>query len=325
MGFTNDSTDGHTNSLYSTRAFIQIAGFTFGKATSFFDFVSTAAVAYNAGFMYTPDTGDGGHMVAAYTAQFGNGLSATISAEQERRRGIDYLGSVRHGRRRAMRCGGYRRRRHSAGLRRQPPYRSGLGFGAVVGCGAAVRCVVLRTGAQTGLVEWNGHPSDEWGWAASAGLRLNAPMFGAGDYFQFGAVYSEGAVRFAALNTSANTFVFSGQSMGISLINDGGFTGTAASARHLRADDRLERLRFVRAFLDPGLRTSLYGSYLDISRSDGLNNAMCTAAGGTTGLYNLTATAATCGRVVATLTPAAGRSVAGPSGTSRGTCMSVLT
>ena len=33
----------------STRGFIQIAGFTFGKATSYFDFVSTAAVAYNAG------------------------------------------------------------------------------------------------------------------------------------------------------------------------------------------------------------------------------------------------------------------------------------
>ena len=60
MGFTNDSTgnagtdpgDAHANQLYSTRAFIQIVGFTFGKATSFFDFVSTAAVAYNAGFMW---------------------------------------------------------------------------------------------------------------------------------------------------------------------------------------------------------------------------------------------------------------------------------
>jgi hypothetical protein len=28
-----------------------VAGFTLGKATSFFDFASTAAVAYNAGFV----------------------------------------------------------------------------------------------------------------------------------------------------------------------------------------------------------------------------------------------------------------------------------
>src|SRR5262245_26190820 len=52
LGYTQDSVDNGTaatlftgagnTSLYATRAFIQIAGFTFGKATSFFDFVSTA-------------------------------------------------------------------------------------------------------------------------------------------------------------------------------------------------------------------------------------------------------------------------------------------
>src|SRR4051812_31953158 len=41
--------------VYITRGFIQIAGFTFGKATSFFDFISSAAVAYNAGFTHSPD------------------------------------------------------------------------------------------------------------------------------------------------------------------------------------------------------------------------------------------------------------------------------
>jgi hypothetical protein len=292
MGFTNDSTDGHTNSLYSTRAFIQIAGFTFGKATSFFDFVSTAAVAYNAGFMYTPDTGDGGHIVAAYTAQFGNGLSATISAEQERRRGIDYLGLVATG---------------TGAIAAADIGNAGILQGFVGNVrvdqawGSAQLSAAIQpsstsyygAGAQAGLVEWNGHPSDEWGWAVSAGLRLNAPMFGAGDYFQFGAVYSEGAVRFAALNTSANTFVFSGQSMGISLVNDGGFTGTAVAPGIFEQTTAWSVYGSYEHFWTPALRTSLYGSYLDVSRSDALNNAMCTAAGGTTGLYNLTATVAT--------------------------------
>ena len=68
-----------------TRGFIQIAGFTFGKATSFFDIYPGASFAYNAGNVYTPDTGDAGKMLAAYTAQFGNGFSATISVEQNRR------------------------------------------------------------------------------------------------------------------------------------------------------------------------------------------------------------------------------------------------
>ena len=35
-----------------------------------------------------PDTGDAGKMLAAYTAQFGNGVSGTIALEQSRNRGV---------------------------------------------------------------------------------------------------------------------------------------------------------------------------------------------------------------------------------------------
>jgi hypothetical protein len=63
------------------RAFIQFAGFTFGRAQSFFDLFS-----YGGGMSYlnvrtAGDTGASGANVWAYTAQFGNGYSATISAE----------------------------------------------------------------------------------------------------------------------------------------------------------------------------------------------------------------------------------------------------
>ena len=66
----------------SNRAFIQFAGFTFGISQSFYDFYSQPAVSFWGGRI-TPasDTGDGGQTVWAYTAQFGNGLSATLSAE----------------------------------------------------------------------------------------------------------------------------------------------------------------------------------------------------------------------------------------------------
>jgi len=65
------------------RAFIQWAGITAGITQSFYDFYSAAAVGYRA---YNPssDTGDSGWWVWAYTAQLGNGLSASISAEQRR-------------------------------------------------------------------------------------------------------------------------------------------------------------------------------------------------------------------------------------------------
>ena len=86
LGWTHDTPANTTSpaapGVYFNRGFIQIAGFTFGKATSFFDFASTAAVAYNAGFVTTSDTGDAGQIVGAYTAQFGNGVSGTIGIEQ---------------------------------------------------------------------------------------------------------------------------------------------------------------------------------------------------------------------------------------------------
>jgi hypothetical protein len=73
-----------SNSFSANRAFIQWAGFTFGRAQSFFDFYSSPATAYWGAYPGS-DTGDGGWFVMAYTAQFGNGFSATISAEAPRR------------------------------------------------------------------------------------------------------------------------------------------------------------------------------------------------------------------------------------------------
>jgi hypothetical protein len=78
----NNSTDYSFN-----RGFIQVAGFTVGIATSFYDFYSVPAVQLF-GFAPGSDTGDGGYRVWAYTAQFGGGWSATISAEEQRTIGV---------------------------------------------------------------------------------------------------------------------------------------------------------------------------------------------------------------------------------------------
>src|SRR5580658_2940782 len=65
------------------RAYVQWAGFTAGQAQSFYDFYSAPAMGYR-GYLPSSDTGDSGWWVWAYTAQLGNGVSATISAEQRR-------------------------------------------------------------------------------------------------------------------------------------------------------------------------------------------------------------------------------------------------
>ncbi len=71
----NGAVAGGNVTAYLERAFIQFAGFTVGQAASFFDFgafysiYALSSIAWN----WQP--------VFAYTAQFGNGLSATISLE----------------------------------------------------------------------------------------------------------------------------------------------------------------------------------------------------------------------------------------------------
>jgi len=142
-------------------------------------------------------------------------------------------------------------------------------------------------GAQTGLVEWNGHPSNKWGGAVTFGLRLNAPMIGAGDYFQGQVVYAKGASQYAS-NTPGAFLVKQGDTFAINTVNDGGFTGTAAVPGIYELTTAWSVFASYEHFWTPSLRTSLYGSYVDYSRGDALNNALCasglvvggTAAGG---------------------------------------------
>ena len=87
VGLSENEHGGDVNastSFSANRAFIQWAGFTFGRAQSFFDFYSNPATSYWGAFP-SSDTGDGGWFVMGYTAQFGNGFSATIAAEAPRR------------------------------------------------------------------------------------------------------------------------------------------------------------------------------------------------------------------------------------------------
>ena len=66
--------------LWSNAAFIQLAGFTAGKTASFFDF-DMMPYSNQTNFWGSNYAG-AGIDVFAYTAQFGNGLSASLSVEQ---------------------------------------------------------------------------------------------------------------------------------------------------------------------------------------------------------------------------------------------------
>jgi hypothetical protein len=288
MGYTHDSPTGAAPSLYATRGFIQIAGFTFGKATSFFDFASTAAVAYNAGYVHNSDTGDGGQLVAAYTAQLGNGVSASIAMEQSHRYatvntvpatafalspaggpGVFNYGSTGQN--------GSGRPDFTANLRIDQTWGSAQVAAAVHDVSGTYYTVGTTT-------EAFGHPDDEWGWAASVGLRLNAPMIAPGDYFQGMVIYSEGATKYAtnwsawAAGTNGIIGYWHGQSFGVGWVTDAVYGGTAAAGlNQIEKTTAWSAFASFEHFWTPSLRTSVYGNYLDISHNANATTLICAA------------------------------------------------
>jgi hypothetical protein len=303
LGFSQDSTIAPTTAppVYMTRGFMQIAGFTFGKATSFFDFVSTAAVAYNAGFLHSPDTGDAGQMVAAYTAQLGNGISATISAEQTRRGATTYAGAGAFTT--TFVLGALPAANDLAGI----PTNAG-GAGSAQGVGLMdfvgnIRIDQAWGSAQVsvaahnveagyyyqGLVassinERNGTPGDKWGWAGSVGLRINTPMIAAGNYFQGAFHYCEGAIKYCAgASPTSNSYLsFQGSTLGYGFWTDAVFGGTAAGGGPFGNSIELTTAWSIMAsyehFWTPNFRTSVYGSYVDVSHNANARGLICSTA-----------------------------------------------
>ena len=295
LGFSQDSgTDATTQTLttggtgespriYATRAFIQLAGFTFGKATSYFDFVSSAAVAYQAGLPHRPIPATRAMWLLLTPLN-----SATACRVQSRsNKSVLAVSSISVPRSSAALTQGCT---DLAGVNRLQDIVANF---ASIKPGVLLRSQSLRitTGLPTtataplrrGSYEWNGHPSNKWGGAVTFGLRLNFPMIGAGDYFQGQAVYAKGASQYAS-NTPGAFLAKQGDTFGINAVNDGGFTGTAAVPGIYELTTAWSVFASYEHFWTPSLRTSLYGSYVDYSRGDALNNALCASglvAGGT--------------------------------------------
>src|SRR3954470_14552304 len=77
----NNTGGGTTFNPFWDRAFIQFAGFTVGRSQSFFDLVTYGGAYSYHNVRVSGDTGASGQNLWAYTAQFGNGFSGTLSLE----------------------------------------------------------------------------------------------------------------------------------------------------------------------------------------------------------------------------------------------------
>jgi hypothetical protein len=266
VGVSGSDVNGAGNTFDANRAFIQWAGFTFGQAQSFYDFYSVPATSYWGTFPAS-DTGDPGWKVLGYTAQFGNGFSATIAAEM-RRIPTTTIVNANFGGGLAT-VGGFDAPDIVANLRIDQAW----GSAQIMAAGHQVKPLYY------GLLENSGHPDNKFGFAVGAGIKLNAPMIGQGDFFQAQVNYTQGAIKYMMQATQGSWAYREGDSAAVGLVTDGVYGGTLAGLNG--SDVELTTGWNVNAayehFWSPRWRTSLYGGYAQVSYNDNANAQLCSA------------------------------------------------
>jgi porin-like protein len=280
LGFQQDSTAAPTTSppVFINRGFIQLAGFTFGKATSFFDFANATLIAYDPGMVHAALSSDAGQMVAAYTAMIGRSTSATISAEQSERAATVFAspgsGSYSLGiNPTANNLSQLSAPGFNTGITGIPDFVANVRWDGTWG-GFQIASVLHDVSAgYYGATETSGHPSNKWGWAISPGLRLNVPMFGPGDWFQAGYVYSQGAVRWAGgVNPTTLPYLrFNGDSVGWGFWEDGVY----ATGGSIELTTAWSFMASYEHFWTPALKTSIYGSYVKVTHNANATASIC--------------------------------------------------
>ena len=125
-----------------------------------------------------------------------------------------------------------------------------------------------------------GHPDDKLGFAVGAGIKLNAPMIGQGDYLQAQVTYTEGATRYVFQTPNTNWGKDDGTQSGWGVVSDAVYGGSIISAANPATDLELTTAWGVNAayehFWNPRWRTSLYGGYAAISYGSSANSMLCT-------------------------------------------------
>ncbi|MDX6806644.1 porin [Terrihabitans rhizophilus] len=164
-----DVYDDAGNSIALEAAFVQFAGFTAGKASSFYDFVNAATVAD----FFSAETVN----TFAYTASFGSGFAATIGIEDKYFRALPRDVDLDDG---------------SSDLDQVWP-----NVIAAIRVDQAWGSAQISAAVQDNEGDTFEGTEDSVGWAVQAGVKLNAGFLSEGSYVWAQGAYSEGALSYA--------------------------------------------------------------------------------------------------------------------------------
>jgi hypothetical protein len=267
-------------------AFIQFAGFTMGKTISQFDAPWSNYPANNFDGLVGGSGDVTGVNQLTYTAQFGNGVSGILSAQEQ----YAYYQSNLY---------------NTSGITSASPFTGSYGTQSLGGVVAPDLVGVLKVDQAWGLAqlsvaahdnhanyynqlnETSGHPDDKWGWAIQGSLGIKNIPTGPGDTLNVQAAYAEGAARYVFQSLATQNYAMFGgtglagayQSIGFAGVSDAVFNGTTASALNATQLQLTTTYGFRGGFnhnWDPYWSSSIYGAWA-VNKYNGTAKALICA------------------------------------------------
>jgi hypothetical protein len=285
-GVANPSDGGIAGgSLGINYAFIQFAGFTMGRTISAFDAPWVNYPGNNFDGLVGGSGSTNGVNQFTYTAQFGNGISGMLSAQDP----TAYTQSGVMNLTQATASGmlGGSNGLNNLGGTRVPDLIGVLKVDQAWGVFQLSAVAHNNHAAYYGGTETTGHPDDKWGWAVQGALQIKNLPTGAGDVLNLQAVYTDGATRYNLQSLAAVGYsMFGGtnalgayQSIGFASAPDAVYTGT--SAANGSGLENVTTWGFRGGYThnwNPYWNTSVYGAYAAIQYGNNGTAAICANA-----------------------------------------------
>ncbi len=208
-------------------AFVQFAGFTLGKAVSQFD---APWINYPGNNFDQLGGGSGttnGVPQFTSTAAFGQGITATFSAQDQTQIFQTNLWNTAGMSTTGVLGGAYGS--NNIGGSRSPDLVAALRVDQAWGMFQASIAAHDNHAGYYGATEATGHPEDKWGWAVQLALSIKNIPTGAGDVINISGVYTEGASRYNFQSLAATSYSMFGssdaayQSIGFAGVSDAVF------------------------------------------------------------------------------------------------------
>ncbi|WP_035646964.1 porin [Bradyrhizobium sp. ORS 285] len=277
---SNDGIGGGTLGVFY--AFIQFAGFTMGKAVSQFD----APWSNYPGNNFDGLTGGGGSITGVnqltYTADFGSGITAAISAQESALYGQSNMYNTSLQTAAGVIGGAYGA--NSFGGQVAPDI---VGMVRVDQAWGLFQASFAAHDNHAGFfgpgLETNGHPADKWGYAGQLALSIKNIPTGVGDTLNVQGVYTNGASRYNFQSLAPINYAMYGGSNMAGAFQSLGFAGVTDSVFANGTQQQLTTTYGFRgAFThnwDPAWNTALYGSWSAVRYNATAKGLICNGAG----------------------------------------------